>query len=188
MVLSAPPDLIGFCGRAGAGKSTAAAVLVARHHYRLNNFAGPLKAGLRAVLAATGLAPDEIERMVAGDLKEAPHPALMGASPRHAMQTLGTEWGRACIDVDFWAAAGLAQAIAGFVAGEARQCFDDVRFANEAAAIRSAGGVIVEITGRGGIAGGHASEAMDFSPDFSIENNAGPEALEAKLLPALGFA
>lgn len=47
---------------------------------------------------------------------------------------------------------------------------DDCRFPNEAPAIHASGGIIVRLEGRGGIAGGHASERLDFEPDVVIAN------------------
>jgi hypothetical protein len=127
--------LLGLCGAIGAGKTTAARSLVARHGFFRVPFAAPLK----AMLLALGLPAAALE----GAAKEAPHPFLAGRTPRQAMQWLGTEWGRDLIGPDFWVAAWRARltplAPGGVVA-------DDVRFANEAAAIRALGGLIVEIT------------------------------------------
>lgn len=124
--------IIGFSGPAGAGKSTAAKILVEQRGFRLVKFAGPLKAMMRAM----GLDDDHIE----GALKETVHPVL-GCTPRHAMQTLGTEWGRQCIDPELWV--NLARAA--ICADQVNVVLDDVRFENEAAMIRSLGGVIIEI-------------------------------------------
>jgi hypothetical protein len=55
-------------------------------------FAGPLK----AMMAALGCTNAEID----GDRKEVPCDLLGGKSPRWAMQTLGTEWGRKLIGDD----------------------------------------------------------------------------------------
>jgi hypothetical protein len=132
--------LIGFTGRKGAGKDTAAAVLVSRG-FELLKFAGPLKAMLRTLLEVQGADAETIERMIEGDLKEVPSSYLGGRSPRHAMQTLGTQWGREQINGEFWVQAAVAAA---------RQhdhvVFADIRFPNEAAAIREAGGRVFRIT------------------------------------------
>lgn len=123
--------ITGFSGPAGAGKSTAAKILVEQRGFRLVKFAGPLKAMMRAL----GLDDGHIE----GALKETVHPVL-GCTPRHAMQTLGTEWGRQCIDPELWVNLARANIMQG---GDV--AVDDVRFENEAAMIRSLGGVIIEI-------------------------------------------
>lgn len=166
--------LIGFCGIAGSGKSTAAGHLVAAHGFRRVRFAGPLK----AMLAALGCSPEEID----GAAKELPCDLLGGRTPRQAMQTLGTEWGRQLVAPDLWtrawarAANGLPLVVA-----------DDVRFPNEAEAIRARGGIVIEITSPcAGSASGssHASERMEFEPDLRIHNprdEMGPAALFSSL-------
>lgn len=150
--------LIGFCGPAGAGKSAAAGRLVRHHGFTRVRFAGPLK----RMMWALGLDG----RHTDGALKEIPCDLLGGRTPRFAMQTLGTEWGRDIIAQDVWLR---AWASAVRVAGEP-VVVDDVRFANEAAAVRQAGGRLIRITGRGGISGGHVSELQDFEVDHTIEN------------------
>jgi hypothetical protein len=58
----------------------------------------------------------------------------------------------------------------------------DVRFANEAAAIRSWGGEIIRIDRPGvGPVNGHVSEAMPFEPDEVIENDGTIEDLQDHL-------
>jgi len=55
---------IGFCGPAGAGKSTAAERLMLRWQFQRVRFAGPLK----AMMLALGLDPAQVD----GDRKEEP--------------------------------------------------------------------------------------------------------------------
>jgi len=143
------PNVVALTGLAGSGKSTLADYLVARHGYVRVKFAGPLKQMMRAI----GLSEDHIE----GALKEVPTPILQGRTPRYAMQTLGTEWGRA-MSPDLWTGLWLRTAN-DVIDNGGRVVCDDCRFDNEAAVVKSLGGVVVEIKGRGGIAGGHASEA-----------------------------
>ncbi len=60
--------------------------------------------------------------------------------------------------------------------------FEDIRFANEAAANRNAGGVVVLIAGRGvGMPGDHPSEAFEFAADFEFDNSGSSADLEATL-------
>jgi hypothetical protein len=155
------PRLVALTGAAGSGKSTATRYLVEHHGYTLVKFAGPLKDMLRAI----GLDDDEIE----GGLKEAPSEMLCGKTPRHAMQTLGTQWGRDCIGEDFWIR--LWRYRAAMVGG--RVVVDDCRFPNEAQAIRELGGIIIKLDGRGGIAGNHASEAGCGQHDAIVTNDGG---------------
>lgn len=144
------PKVVALTGLAGSGKSTLADYLIERHGYVRVKFAGPLK----AMMAAIGLSTDHIE----GSLKEVPTPILQGRTPRYAMQTIGTEWGRDTIGPDFWT--GLWQRTANDVLDNGgRVVVDDVRFDNEADVVRAVGGVVIQLQGRGGIAGSHASEA-----------------------------
>lgn len=155
------PSLVAFTGPAGSGKSTAAEYLIAKHGFVRVRFAGPLKDMMRAI----GLGEAEIE----GHLKEVPSPILMGRTPRHAMQALGTEWGRDLIHPNFWIS--LWQRTACDVLDHGgRVVVDDCRFDNEAVALRSIGGVIYRLEDRGGISGGHVSEAQTVVADGIISN------------------
>lgn len=167
--------LIGFCGPAGCGKSTAAAAL-ARHGWTRVKFAAPLKDMLRAYYTACGLVdPNEVEARIEGDLKEIPDPLLAGRTPRHAMQSLGTEWGRCSIATSLWTDAFAHRARPLLDAGVDVVC-DDVRFPNEADAIRALGGTIVRVLGRDkGIGNGHESERGGVQPDMRVAN-VGPQS------------
>lgn len=153
-----PPRVVALTGPAGSGKSTAADYLVRQHGYERAKFAGPLKDMCRAI----GLSEDHIE----GHLKEVPCDMLCGKTPRHLMQALGTELGRNLIGEDFWIRLWLHR-----VAAAKRVVVDDCRFPNEAAAVRSLGGVIIKLEGRGGIAGGHESEKGCGTWDGVVEND-----------------
>lgn len=151
--------LIGFCGRARAGKGMAADWLVRRHGYELVKFAAPLKDMLRVL----GLTNAEIE----GDLKEKPCALLGGKTPRWAMQALGTEYGRNLIDKDLW-----VRAWANRLVPYRLVTVDDVRFPNEEAALHTMGGLLIEVRRDGTDAPvNHESEQHVFSPDYVIENN-----------------
>lgn len=127
--------IIGFSGPAGAGKSTAARVLIEQRGFSLVKFAGPLKTMLRAILPG-----DDVNEWIEGALKETVHPVL-GCTPRRAMQTLGTEWGRNCIGPELWV--NLAREA--ICAEGCDVVLDDVRFQNEADMIKGLGGTIVEV-------------------------------------------
>ncbi|MGJ5032368.1 deoxynucleotide monophosphate kinase [Bradyrhizobium sp. HKCCYLS2038] len=155
--------IIAFTGLAGAGKSTAAAHLVKSHGFERVRFAGPLK----AMMAALGCSTTEID----GDRKELPCELLGGKTPRWAMQTLGTEWGRQLIDSDLWIRAWRTAVDASPVS----VVVDDCRFPNEAEAIRAAGGVLVRIERPGaGTASKHESEQHEL-PAITTISNAGSE-------------
>jgi len=164
--------ILGFSGLAGSGKSTAAAYLAERHGFARVRFAGPLKAMLRAFLAEAGTPAAEIERMIEGDRKQAPAPELAGATPRHAMQTLGTEWARQMIHPDLWTRAWSAGAAAALARGAPGVVVEDCRFANEVEAVRAAGGRVVRIFRPVGALNldPHPSEGQELSVDATIAN------------------
>lgn len=162
-----PRTIIAFTGLAGSGKSTAALHLVNSHGFKRIRFAGPLKDMMRAL----GLSEAEIE----GDRKEKPCELLGGKTPRFAMQTIGTEWGRGIIAPDLWIRAFNA-ALAKVPAG-VPVVVDDCRFPNEADAIVAAGGVLVRVVrpGAGAGAAGHSSEAHQLSVVETIPNSVSME-------------
>jgi len=116
------PSVIALIGQAGSGKTEVARHLIINHSYQEMKFAGILKDMLRSL----GLSEEEIN----GSLKEAPSSLLLGTTPRHAMQTLGTEWGRDLIHPDIWAHAWKVQVTEYLSYGHKVVC-DDCRFENE---------------------------------------------------------
>ena len=122
--------IVGISGPIGSGKSTVANHLAKAHGLQVHKFAAPLKNMMRSL----GLTEAQIE----GDEKEKPCHLLMGKKPRHAMQTLGTEWGRNHIHRDFWVNVWRQTAPERLVA-------DDVRFENEFFTIRNMGGIVIRI-------------------------------------------
>ena len=128
--------LLGLAGRAGCGKSTIAQALVDRGLAQRVRFAGPLKDGL----VAMGLSREQVD----GALKETPSHLLCGATPRHAMQTLGTEWGRNMIGPDVWVRLTMHR-VDDLLASGVNVIIDDVRFDNEAEAIRERDGQLVTL-------------------------------------------
>lgn len=169
LAIDPPRTIVAFTGLAGAGKSTAAAHLVNHHGYQRVRFAGPLK----AMMAALGLTSEQID----GSLKETPCDLLGGKTPRWAMQSLGTEWGRDLIAPDLWIRAwqhAVSQVPAGVPI-----VVDDVRFPNEAEAVRTNGGVIVRIDRPGaGTASVHSSEAHQLEAVETLRNIADERYLQ----------
>lgn len=140
--------IIGFTGPIGCGKSFAARHLVNNHGFTVHKMAGPLKSMMRAI----GLADEHIE----GRLKEVPCDLLCGKTPRHAMQTIGAEWGRDLIGGELWVNLWRASLPPG------RVVCDDIRYQNEAAMVRAVGGLVVEVRREGiGMHGAHQSERFD---------------------------
>ena len=156
------PPLLVLTGAAGAGKSAVAHELVRRYGARVVKFASPLKAMLRAI----GLADAHIE----GELKEQPCDLLGGRTPRHAMQTLGTEWGRGLIHPDVWIDAWTREVL--FVLAEGGCVIvDDCRFANELDAALAMGGYVLRLERDGAGGGDHASETGLAGIDMPVIDN-----------------
>jgi len=156
--------LVGLVGRLGSGKTTVADYLEEQYGFSRVKFADPLKDMLRAI----GLTEDHIE----GHLKEEPCDLLMGQTPRHAMQTLGTEWGRNCLHPNLWVRLWAERA------GTKRMVVtDDCRFPNEMDMIRINGGLLIRIVpGFPGFKDApvqHESEryAMNCDVDIEIAND-----------------
>lgn len=168
--------VIGLTGRIGSGKSTAANHLINVHGFTLVKFAGPLKNMMRAL----GLTEREIE----GDLKELPCDLLAGKTPRFAMQQLGTEFGRQMIAEDIWIRAWRA-ACERLPTG-ASVVADDVRYQNEADAVRAMGGTVVRLERDTGQVGSHASEALAFDADLTLRNDSTVAALLASVDRLIG--
>lgn len=124
------PQLVAFTGRAGSGKTTAAKALQERG-YTIHSFAAPIK----AAMAALGVPPEALTPEGKGQ----PLDLLCGRTPRDAMQTLGTEWGRQMVGDDLWVRSWKATLPEGPVV------IDDLRFLNEAAFLRSQGATIIKV-------------------------------------------
>tara|TARA_R110002020_G_scaffold108792_3_gene251907 strand:- start:12 stop:473 length:462 start_codon:yes stop_codon:yes gene_type:complete len=102
----------------------------------------------------------------------------IGVTPRQMMQTLGTEWGRACVHPDLWVM--IAEFESKNWLRSVNVTFDDVRFPNEADMIRRLGGELW-LVDRPGVVyeGSHASEGalIDVLPDSVINNSGDLEQL-----------
>lgn len=176
--------LIGLAGDMGSGKSTVASYLGSKG-FRCVKFASTLKAMLASMLLSAGLDADTIARMIEGDLKEVPADVLYGKTPRHAMQTLGTEWGRDCLGDGVWGKIW-EKGVKKELEDGRSVVTDDMRFANEQRRVVSLGGYIVLIKGRG-LVNSHASENKDhIVPDFVIDNSGAIENLYAQVDEVIG--
>lgn len=129
--------IVGLIGAKGSGKSKVASYMEVNHGY----YRHPMAMVLKNMLASAGLT----ERQLNGDLKEVPCPLLCGHSPRFAMQTIGTEWGRNLIGTDLWCA--LTEHSLRTIEEDGHDVFviDDIRFPNEVAMIRRLGGELWSI-------------------------------------------
>ena len=162
--------LIAFTGPIGSGKTTAAKELYALG-FMLIRFAGPLK----AMLCCLGLTKAHTD----GDLKEVPCDLLGGATPRYAMQTLGTEWGRQMIGQNLWTDTWKRS-----VERNIKYCsivVDDLRFPNELEAVKSFGGKVIMIERGIETNQEHISEQHTLSPDMIIFNTLSLESFKAAI-------
>jgi hypothetical protein len=169
------PPLIGIAGRARAGKSTAAELLlrlgVGKYPY---SFADPLRAMLKVGLGI------DLDNAYWQMRKEDPMPEFGGHSPRALMQTLGTEWGRERVHPQLWltlAGKTLRQRGPGMIVA-------DVRFDNEAEWIRQRGGLVLHIErGSAPPVRNHASEAgvQRLRDDLHVFNESTLESLQRRL-------
>ena len=138
--------IIGICGWAGAGKDTAANYLVGWHGFRRDSFAGALKDAVASVFGwdrelLEGLTTEARAWREQVDPWWAERLGMPHLTPRWVLQYWGTEVCRQGFHDDIWIAA---------LENRLRQrtghtVISDVRFPNEVAAIRNAGGRIVWI-------------------------------------------
>lgn len=163
------PKIIGLLGKAGSGKNTVADIiadLLGPANTAQIAFAGPLKAFCREV----GWGDEHVD----GRLKEIPDTAWAREgrpplSPREAMQQLGTEWGRSC-HPEVWVRLGIRRCVEAGANGKTA-IVTDVRFLNEARAVRAAGGHILRLTRPTTAAlphRAHASEMEQTSKDMQF--------------------
>lgn len=198
--------IIGVLGPAGSGKDTVSDFLVSKYGFTKIALADPLKRICREVYGFTDeqlWGPSECRNQP--DLR---YPTGRGfLSPRVALQTLGTEWGRAMFE-NTWMEYGLRMAEGILLQGGRYSqkkglydpgfierlfskkprgvVFSDIRFKNEVDAIRRRhSGFVVRIK-RSGLAqvgvAGHASEEeqkslKDTDFDYVIDNNGSLEQL-----------
>lgn len=178
-------SVFGISGKARSGKNTVASIILDRVPGKLIGFADPIRK-----FVGHDLCGFDYETTLEAQ-KEVPQDVLAGRTPRYAMQTLGTEWGRNTISNDLWIKACLKLAAKLVVGGESA-IIGDVRFENEAQAIRDIGGVVIHVRRPGAPAvdnATHASEAgisICTTGDILIENDGSLEELYEKVWKALG--
>lgn len=136
--------LIGLVGRAGSGKDTVGQLILQRVTATVvTSFAEPMKVFCKEVFDFTHeqlYGPSELRN--APD-KRYPRGDGTFLSPREALQTLGTEWGRKCFP-DVWVNLAARNARRMLDRGT-NVVFTDVRFLNEALTIRALNGKLWRI-------------------------------------------
>ena len=161
--------LIGLTGHKGSGKSSLAGYLSQDYDYEIFSFAEPIKNMLAGLYHDLGVDPDAIEEKLYGKSKETPCPWLGGKTPRYAVQTLGTEWGRSLIWEDLWSQR--LHTFIEFSEPDAKIVIDDVRLPREMEIINNLDGMVVRVNRPGLVLGDtHATEAIQFEAYINIDN------------------
>ncbi len=172
---------VGISGYARSGKDTVAAHLIETAGYSRMSFADPMRealVNLNPNITFVGL-EDSVELKLA--VERFGWEALKSLAPevRGLMQRMGTEVGREMFNEDFWVNAALDRAEDG-----SKLVFSDVRYPNEANAIKKLGGKVYRVTRKGvGPANSHPSEIGmdDYEVDVLIENNGSLSDLAEKI-------
>lgn len=137
--------LIGLHGPAGCGKDTIARILCDTQEFRQIALAQPIRNGISVMFGLP------VEYLTDRALKEQPLDLLCGHTPRHAMQTLGTEWGRNHICLDVWLKIAQREIDYQNSLAAANNLYlrgivvSDIRFEGEAKWLRDQGGTIWHI-------------------------------------------
>ena len=168
--------LIGITGKARSGKDSAAKYLWTQYGFSRIAFADPLKEAAQAMFGLSDRQAwdDELKEVVI------PH---WNMAPRQMFQKEGTEAGRNVFGGDLWIKRFMLTY--NLLKDTDDIIVPDVRFDNEAEALRSLGGIIIEVrrgqAGLSGSAGAHVSESgLSLPADYVIENEGTLEELHEK--------
>lgn len=125
--------IIGLTGAIGAGKDTVGDILYSK-------LLGGVKLSFKDALVRKLAGVFDVPRTVFYDRegKDTPHPELFGHTPRHVMQTFGTDWGRKLVHPDVWVS--VVERQIGMLS--CNVTVTDIRFDNEARMIKDQGGVV----------------------------------------------
>lgn len=173
-------ELLGLSGWARSGKDTVAAILKEKGYVR-HSFADPMREALYRLDPKVDFGEQANVPLTTalGRDKNWEQLKTFSTEIRGLMQRMGTEVGRNMFGENFWVDQALDQ-----IPDGGKVVFADVRFPNEADAIRKLGGKVVRI-GRAGVgpANDHISEtALDrYEFDLVISNNGTLEDLEEKV-------
>jgi rhodanese-related sulfurtransferase len=159
--------IIGITGHARHGKDSTADIIVKYFGYKKYALADVMKEACRIIFGWDN-------EHLYGDLKDAIDPAF-GISPRHALQSLGTEWGQIELAKhdEFQKTAGRKLWVNSLLAKISDNAvISDVRFPHEAEAIRARGGIIIKVVRPFDVDLNHESERAveNIDADHTIKN------------------
>ena len=171
---------IGFSGWARSGKDTAAEHVIKNYGYSKASFAEPIRQALYNLNPSIDVGESNKASLATAvrllgweELKD------ISVDVRPLMQRLGTEVGREMFGDNFWVDSALDR-----VSDGSKVVFTDVRYHNEADAVRALGGQIYRIDRAGvGPANEHASETAlnDYAFDDRIDNSGTVEELYSQI-------
>lgn len=177
------PPVIAFAGKVGSGKTTIANELALPLKAGRYSFANPLRRMLRGLLMDGGMEYYEAKEWLTSR-KEEPCPVLDGKTIRHALQTLGTEWGREHMGEYFW-----ANRLKDFVHNAPVPVIvDDVRFLSERDVVKELDGITIYVhrpDNRPAIAVSQHSSENSILPshcDHAVYNSGTIEMLKTHIL------
>jgi hypothetical protein len=206
--------IVAIMGHARAGKDTTAEYLVQKHYFTRIGLADPMKRFCKEVFQFS-------DEQLYGNDRDQPDKRYLQKcwvdgigfenkkylTPRYALQTLGTEWGRDCYN-DIWIDYGIFMAknlIQGYSRYDMKTgleitekdtgicpgvVFSDLRFQNEFDATKKAGAIMVRIHRPGvdsiaGVAGHQSEEEQKGIPDSAfdvvLQNDGTIEELHQKI-------
>lgn len=201
-----PPVLIGLVGATGCGKTTLANWLVDRRGFTRAHMGQPIK----DMLSTLGLSSEQLTGPP--EVRKRPSDLLGGRSPRFAMETLGTDWGRRMVSSEIWANAVEMRVRQMWSHGPVPVVIDDLRFPSDWAVVGRLDGTLVRVARPGfgktrsvadrvahqlpalrpvlaalGFPTVHETEYHwhDAPADIELTNDSTPEALENRLIEAL---
>ncbi len=158
--------LLGICGDKFSGKSTVSDMLESEYGFTCRPFADPIKYMANEMY-------DFSKDQLWGDKKDEVDPRY-GFTPRFVLQFLGTEVGRGIHEMTWiWV---WERNFLGYTLSDENIVVDDMRFPNEAEAIRKLGGKILRVHKWGAPANldSHSSENPDLIvPDYEIGAHVG---------------
>jgi hypothetical protein len=161
--------IIGLSGYARSGKDTAADHLVNSYGFTRHSFAAPMKEAmyrLNPIVSSDSIGPFRYKDLV--DVYGLDKAKESVPEIRRLLQIFGTEVGRDMFGENFWVDLALNNA------KEGKVVISDVRFKNEAEAIKAAGGQVWRVNRNGvGPVTNHPSEIDldDYKFDSIIDNN-----------------